>query len=104
MTGEPPRIFDESRQNDSAVKEREDRVLRGIRAVREGHGANCSSIGSVVDTLFASAVIGGALFAAIASSIARQTDIRVVGQSQPPAAPSDIPGAPAPPTDPPAPR
>ena len=35
-----------------------------VRVVRAGHGANCSSIGSVVDTLFASAVIGSMVFAA----------------------------------------
>ena len=29
-----------------------------VRAVRLGHGANCSSIGSVVDALFTSAVLG----------------------------------------------
>ena len=33
-----------------------------VRRVRLGHGANCSSIGSVVDTLFATAVgRGGSL-------------------------------------------
>lgn len=40
-----------------------------VRAVRLGHGANCSSIGSVVDTLFASAVIGGAVLAAILAAM-----------------------------------
>jgi hypothetical protein len=38
-----------------------------VRSVREGHGANCSSIGSVVDTLFATAVVGGAVLAALAA-------------------------------------
>ena len=58
--------------------DREARIARGIRAVREGHGANCSSIGSVIDTLFATAVVGGALYAAIAASLAKG-DVRVVG-------------------------
>jgi hypothetical protein len=40
-----------------------------VLAVREGHGANCSSIGSVIDTLFASAVVGGVLLAAILAAI-----------------------------------
>ena len=40
-----------------------------LRAVRLGHGANCSSVGSVVDTLFMSAVVGGAIFAAVCAAI-----------------------------------
>lgn len=43
-----------------------------LLAVREGHGANCSSIGSVVDTLFASAVVGGAVFAAVLAAMKRE--------------------------------
>jgi hypothetical protein len=50
-----------------------------IRAVRVGHGANCSSIGSVIDTLFATAVIGGAIFAAVAAALSREP-VRVVGE------------------------
>jgi hypothetical protein len=64
------------------------RIERGIRAVREGHGANCSSIGSVIDTLFATAVVGGALLAAIAAALARE-DAKVVG------APERAPAKPA---------
>ena len=45
---------------------------RGIQVVRLGHGANCSSLGSVVDTLFVTAVIGGAVFAAVASALERE--------------------------------
>ncbi len=37
----------------------------GELRVRLGTGANCSSIGSVVDTLFASAAAGTALMAAV---------------------------------------
>jgi hypothetical protein len=46
--------------------------LENIRAARVGHGANCSSIGSVIDTLFATAVVGGALFTAIAAALSRE--------------------------------
>ena len=41
----------------------------GILAVRRGPGANCSSIGSVIDLLFASAVLAGVVYAAIAASL-----------------------------------
>jgi hypothetical protein len=43
-----------------------------VRRVRMGHGANCSSIGSVVDTLFATAVVGTALFAAVAAALSKE--------------------------------
>jgi hypothetical protein len=46
--------------------------------VRLGHGANCSSIGSVVDTLFATAVVGAAVFAAVVAALESE-DVRVVG-------------------------
>lgn len=52
---------------------------RHVRRVRAGHGANCSSVGSVIDTLFATAVVGGALLAAIAAALAREP-VQVVGQ------------------------
>ncbi len=57
---------------------KEDEIARGLRVVRIGHGANCSSIGSVVDTLFASAVVGGVLLTAIAAAIAREKRVVVV--------------------------
>jgi hypothetical protein len=53
-----------------------------ISRVRAGHGANCSSIGSVIDTLFATAVIGSAIFAAVAAALATEP-VRVVGSSEP---------------------
>ena len=56
----------------SEERERARRIERGLRAVRVGHGANCSSVGSVIDTLFASAVVGGAIFAAIAAAMAKE--------------------------------
>jgi hypothetical protein len=48
--------------------------------VRVGHGANCSSVGSVVDMLFASAVAGSALFAAVAAALGSER-VEVVGGS-----------------------
>jgi len=68
------------------------RIEAGIRAVREGHGANCSSIGSDIDTIFASAVLGSAVFAAVVASLGREK-VRVVGATPPPVAAS--PTAPA---------
>jgi len=50
-----------------------DQVLR----VRTGHGANCSSIGSVVDTLFATAIVGAAVFAAVVAAL-KSEDVKVV--------------------------
>jgi len=47
-----------------------------VRAARLGHGANCSSIGSVIDTLFLTALAGGAIFAAIVAALG-QEPIRV---------------------------
>ena len=47
-----------------------------VRVVREGHGANCSSIGSVIDTLFATAAVGGALLAAVAAAVRDEGDAR----------------------------
>jgi hypothetical protein len=41
-----------------------------------GHGANCSSIGSVVDTLFATATVGAAVFAAVVAALAKE-DVKV---------------------------
>ncbi len=57
------------------------RIARGIRVVREGHGANCSSIGSVIDTLFAAALVGGAVMAAVAAAMAKEK-VRVVGSRE----------------------
>jgi hypothetical protein len=57
-----------------------------ILAARVGHGANCSSIGSVVDTLFAAAAVGTAVFAALAAALATE-DVRIVGERAAEAAP-----------------
>lgn len=59
--------------------ERRDVEAEEIRAVRPGHGANCSSIGSVVDTLFVTAILGGAVFAAVVGALGREP-IEVVGK------------------------
>jgi hypothetical protein len=54
-----------------------------VRVVRTGHGANCSSVGSVIDTLFATATLGSAVFAAVLAALKRE-DLRVVGGGEPP--------------------
>jgi len=53
-----------------------------VRRVRPGHGANCSSIGSVVDTLFATAAVGAALFAAVMAALETEP-VTVVGGDPP---------------------
>lgn len=57
-----------------------------VRAARLGHGANCSSVGSVVDTLFLSAALGGAMFAALCAAM-QSEPIRVVGAKEEKSAP-----------------
>jgi hypothetical protein len=54
-----------------------------VRALRPGHGANCSSIGSVVDTLFVTALLGGALFAAVLGALDEES-VEVVGPEEAP--------------------
>lgn len=54
-----------------------------VRQVRLGHGANCSSIGSVVDTLFATAAVGAAVFAAVVAALGSEP-VRVVRRAPPP--------------------
>jgi hypothetical protein len=49
-----------------------------VRGVRTGHGANCSSIGSVIDTLFATAAVGSAVFAAVLAALKRE-DVTIAG-------------------------
>lgn len=67
----------EDRSGDAATLE------RSVRAVRLGSGANCSSIGSVVDTLFVSAAVGGAVFAAVCAAL-KEEGVRFVGAGPPP--------------------
>jgi hypothetical protein len=52
-----------------------------VRAVRVGNGANCSSIGSVIDTLFATATLGAVIFAAVTAALANE-EVKVVGEDQ----------------------
>ena len=59
-----------------------------LRAVRTGHGANCSSIGSVIDTLFATATIGAAVFAAAIAAL-RSEEITTVTPQKEPAPPKE---------------
>ncbi|HEY1959621.1 MAG TPA: hypothetical protein VGH28_28625 [Polyangiaceae bacterium] len=49
----------------------EEKLAEHVRVVREGHGANCSSIGSVIDTLFVAQVAAGAIFVAVAAALAK---------------------------------
>jgi hypothetical protein len=70
--------------SDAGDEALEEHVLR----VRLGHGANCSSMGSVIDTLFATAVVGAAVFAAVAAAL-RSEGVRVAG---PPAGAAPGPG------------
>lgn len=51
-------------------------------AVRLGHGANCSSVGSVIDTLFLGATVGGAILAAVCAAMKSET-VTVVGGTKP---------------------
>jgi hypothetical protein len=80
-------VSDKDRDTDEGSLE--EHVLR----VRLGHGANCSSMGSVVDTLFATAVVGAAVFAAVVAAL-QSEEVRVTGRSErkgaPPAAPAPL--------------
>ena len=55
--------------------------VANVRAVRVGHGANCSSVGSVIDTLFLGAVVGGAVFAAVCAAM-KVEPVTVVGPTR----------------------
>jgi hypothetical protein len=57
-----------------------DIVPENVIRVRIGHGANCSSIGSVVDTLFATAAVGAAVFAAVVAAL-KSEDVRIAGSA-----------------------
>jgi hypothetical protein len=50
-----------------------------VRAIRVGHGANCSSIGSVIDTLFVAAVVSGAVLAVVLAAM-KEEKVTVVGE------------------------
>lgn len=67
-----------------------------VLVVREGHGANCSSIGSVIDTLFVAQVAAGAIIAAVVASLANDAPESEPDESAPHA---DAPRSDAPTTD-----
>jgi len=58
----------------------DDSLEEHLLRVRLGHGANCSSVGSVVDTLFATAVVGSAVFAAVVAAL-KSEGAREVGRA-----------------------
>ncbi|MBK8170313.1 MAG: hypothetical protein IPK60_08185 [Sandaracinaceae bacterium] len=70
------------------IEDHEERVL----AVHLGRSANCSSIGSVVDMLFVSGVVGAALLSALAVMLRspkgnnepHQPDAEAAATEQPP--------------------
>jgi hypothetical protein len=71
------------KQREEVRDEERERALREhVKALRLGHGANCSSIGSVIDTLFVGALVGGAIFAAVAAALAAE-EVTVVGGKPP---------------------
>jgi hypothetical protein len=76
-------------------------AARGIVVIRLGHGANCSSIGSNVDLLYAGAAAAGALLTAVAVGLRAHTEARDVagGEAQQTAATSEADDARGPPTD-----
>jgi hypothetical protein len=59
-----------------------------VSRVRLGHGANCSSIGSVVDTLFATAAVGAAVFAAVVAALAKEP-VKMAHEPRPRAEPPE---------------
>lgn len=61
-----------------------------IAIVRTGHGANCSSIGSVIDTLFVTALASGAIFAAVAAALESE-EVRVASPPTKDGAPNTTP-------------
>ena len=54
----------------------------GVLAIRRGPGANCSSIGSVVDLLFGAAVVSSLVYAAVVASLGDRP-MREVGRRKP---------------------
>jgi hypothetical protein len=86
------------REAREAREAREVRDVReeNVRSVRLGHGANCSSVGSVIDTLFLGAALGGAVFAAVCAAMKVEA-ITVVGARPPTPPPPPTPTPPPPP-------
>ena len=63
----------------------------GVLAVHFGRSANCSSVGSVVDVLFVSSVVGTALLGAIAVLMRRGADGRSEAEAEPEPEPGPAP-------------
>ena len=57
--------MEDAKANDETIT----KLPEGVLAVRAGPGANCSSIGSVIDLLFGTAVLAGVVYAAIAAAL-----------------------------------
>lgn len=62
-------MTDRARQAINGRVELRVELPEGVLAVRAGPGANCSSIGSVVDMLFAAAVAAGVVYVGVAASL-----------------------------------
>jgi hypothetical protein len=67
------------RERESEREHERDIQPENIRVLRLGHGGNCSSVGSVIDTLFLTAAVGGAIFAAVCAAM-REERVVVVGE------------------------
>ena len=80
------RDFDGGMPGGAAIRDPE-ALVEHVRRVRLGHGANCSSIGSVVDTLFVTATVGAAVFAAVVSALAKESTKVVPARKAPPERP-----------------
>lgn len=66
------------------MDERRIELPEGVLAVRSGPGANCSSIGSVIDLLFGTAIVAGAVYAAIVASLPdAPKKLEQVGEDEP---------------------
>ena len=74
---EPEREREREREPERA-DERAEICEENVRAVRVGHGANCSSVGSVIDTLFLGAAFGGAILAAVFAAM-KEESVTIVG-------------------------
>jgi hypothetical protein len=64
------------------MSEEDKKLEEHVKVVREGHGANCSSIGSVIDTLFVAQVAAGALLAVVAASLAAKTETETESETE----------------------
>lgn len=69
-----------SEERDEESREDEGRVL----SIHVGHSANCSSVGSFVDFLFVSSVVGAAAVGAFAILLRRRADEAAEGQHEDP--------------------